>query len=413
MRTNFDNTVLWTILILGIVLRLIDLHVPDMTTDEAQFVLGASAAQPPVGMALFRAVQTVFGSHILVSRSVSVLLGILTIPAFYALARCVVDKRTALLATAVASIVPSHVLFSRLAYLSVPLCLAWILTTLAFLKARETKHSKWLLALFAASVIATLTKTQGLLIPGLLLFGRIIETRHRCIKDEICWVLGLSLIPIGLTILTDPGIPATLLLYGGSMYGFSDFVSRIATLHNVWWTLLPIFFLAAIFSFSYIRRLGWPLWILLAVSTLIGLVLGPNHEYYATYLIIWALPIGIMLSQVSTRRRRTALAVLFFSAIAVLSPLSPWTHRLYKEPGYWNTHAQEMNTILADEEQVIAVGFAGHHIRWYLEPRVLVGNDMDLSQRSGLFVLLNKDRRDRIGKAEVLYEDERTVVLRK
>jgi hypothetical protein len=66
-----------------------------------------------------------------------------------------------------------------------------------------------------------------------------------------------------------------------------------------------------------------------------------------------------------------------------------------------------------NEEEVIALGATGHHVRWYLTPEVLVGNDMDLTQRNGMFILLDKAAMEKIPGAIVVYEDERLIVAKR
>ncbi|MDP7247170.1 MAG: glycosyltransferase family 39 protein [Candidatus Peribacteraceae bacterium] len=177
MNCKCSNKLLWLIIILGVLLRLTDVAFPDFATDEAQFALNASAAQPPIGMFFFWLAQTIFGASIISARAVSIAFGIATIYLIYKIVLEFSEKKAALTAAAFASIFPTHIIFSKLAYLSVPLCFAWALTTLMFIKANKKPHdSKLLIALFLSSVLATFIKTQGLLFPLLLLIGIIIES---------------------------------------------------------------------------------------------------------------------------------------------------------------------------------------------------------------------------------------------
>ncbi|MBU2259507.1 glycosyltransferase family 39 protein, partial [Patescibacteria group bacterium] len=296
MMRRLTSLILWLIILLGIVLRMVDVGIPDFSTDEAQFALGASAAQPPIGMALFAFSQAIFGPSILAARSVSILLGIASVILLFFIARTFLTKDSSLLVAALAGIFPTHILFSRLAYLSIPLCFAWLLVLLTFLKAQ--KDTRWLIPLFLASVFATFIKTQGLLLPLLLLFGTILPLRKSklsIVNCQLSIVLALSLIPIGLYIVTNPGILATLLLYGGNMYGLSNFIDRIVTLISLWWGLLPVLLIFGFVSITHAREVPWPVWILIGIGTFIGLLLGPAHQYYTTYLVFWTIPNALLI----------------------------------------------------------------------------------------------------------------------
>jgi len=413
MRCTCRSVAPWLAILLGVLLRMTQMTLPDLSTDEAQFALSASAAQPPLGMMYLRMAQMLFGADILVVRGAVVVLGILTLPVIYFIAREILDRENALLATALASVFPGHVLFSKLAYLSVPLFLMWALTLLMFLRVRRNANPWWLIALYIVSLTATFTKTQGILLPALLLGGRIFELRGRCIRDALCWVLGFSMIPILLYIATHPGIPATLLLYGGSMYGLSGIFARCLELVNVWWSLLFLFFVAAAVSVVELPRLPWPVWILLLLGTGIGLLLGPSHAYYTTHLVLWSVPIAALLGTLPPAARTTVLLTLTLSTLLVLSPVqNPWTYDLYRNNNYWNTHAAEMNAALAGEESIIVLGSAGHHVRWYLEPRVLIGNTFDTNHIQGTYLLLDQERRGEFPHARILYRDEEVTILK-
>ncbi|MBU2259000.1 hypothetical protein KKC44_00155, partial [Patescibacteria group bacterium] len=111
-----------------------------------------------------------------------------------------------------------------------------------------------------------------------------------------------------------------------------------------------------------------------------------------------------------------AIAGVLLSTLSIVGPrslmLNPNLYYLYQEEGYWNTHADTLNRILKDEEEVVALGPAGHHIRWYIEPRVLVGDTMDIEGRSGNYLLLLAEEAKRMAGAQVLYTDEKVSILK-
>ena len=430
---NRFNSIIWPIIILGIILRLTDVAFPDFATDAAQFALGASAAQPPIGMFFFWLSQTIFGASIISARAVSIVFGIATIYLIYQIVLTFSDKKVALTAAAFASIFPTHIIFSKLAYLSVPLCFAWALTTLMFLKARKQNNkltnkringASNMIGLYLAATLSTFIKTQGLLLPFLLLIGVIIESIKNkkpllTINYSLFTILFLSLIPITLYILTSPGIGATLTLYGGNMYGISGIFERMLTLLKLWWHLIPIIFILFILSSKFYflsSKNNWPTTILIITGVLLGLTLGPAHEYYTTYLVYWSIPIALLLNRMKPCWTPVILTLIVINTLLLTGPRSVFlngrTYKLYQKEGYWNTHADQINDVLKGVDEVIVMGHPGHHIRWYLEPRVLVGKNMDLINRKGTFLNLGKEiQLEAVG--EVLYDDEKVVITRK
>ncbi|MFH0770900.1 MAG: glycosyltransferase family 39 protein [Candidatus Peregrinibacteria bacterium] len=414
MRFRLSH-LLWLILGVGILLRLTDLSYPDFATDEAQFALGASAAQPPLGMAFFRTSLWLFGDTLFAARGVSALFGILTPLLIALIAREIAGREAALRAAAIASIIPSHILFSRLAYLSVVLTFFWLLTLIAFLRAKKTTSPQSIIFLFASSLMGTFIKTQGILLPGFLLLGRVIERRGRVLRDPVFWILAFSLIPILLFIATHPGIPATLLLYGGNMYGLSGLMSRFVMLFATWWQLLLLALPILLLGIAGFRRLPWPVWGLVLIGSAIGLLLGPGHPYYAVHLVYWSLPLALALSSVPSILQGGILTLLFVNTLALLMPrtvaVTPWTSPLERQDAYWNTHADAINTAIGGVDEVVVLGSPGHHIRWYIASRVLVGKDMDITNRKGTFLLLSPEERSNLKGGDVVYDDGQTMVV--
>jgi len=388
-------------------------------------------------------VQGLFGREIFVVRGVSVLFGLLQLPLMYALALHIMKKRraspqishdTALTVTAITAVFPSHILFSRLAWLSVHLCFAWTLVLCAYLRAREKNHHGWLVILFLASVFATLLKTQGLLFPLFLLAGRILELLiaknlgkikkwKKVFKDELALTLVFSLIPVTFYILTHPGIAATVLLYGGDLYGLSNINLRFEHLFTTWWYILTIYLIALAGSLRFILGLAplpkrwkvWPIWGLLLICATIGLVLGPGNGYYTTYLVLFSLPIGIGLMRSKNWVRMTALTILFVTTILSIGPrdyfLNSWTLEPFRTPGYWNSHEEKINYVLRKEAAVTVLGYAGHHLRWYLDPYLYVGKDMSPPYPTRMILILGDSNAAR-ELGGVVYKDNQVTIIR-
>src|SRR3989344_6103606 len=381
MTERKTRLTLGLIVAMGVLLRVTNLGVPDFATDEAQAALAASAAWTPLGMGILNSATILFGKHILVARSVSAIFGIACLPLVYLLTREMTKRADmALLATAIAALFPTHILFSRLAYLSIQECFWWLAVLYTFLRAKKQKIALWYILLFAATVASTMTKTQDILLPALLVIGRMVEMRTNVLRDAISWILIIACIPFGFFFLTHPGIPATLFLYGGHMYGVSGPFARVIDLVTMWWKLLGIYLLAIILCLQTLRTFAWPFHALLIVDVFTGYLLGPGHEYYATHLVFFSIPIAAALLRAGSSLRATAMGLFAAFTLLTLGPtslfLNPWTHHLYQKTGFWNQNAARVNEVLKDEETVTVLGDAGHHLRWYLAPRILVGREM-------------------------------------
>ncbi|MBT3835022.1 hypothetical protein HOF56_02120 [Candidatus Peribacteria bacterium] len=423
MKINLKHISL-AIIFLGIAFRFTNLTFPDMTTDEVQAALGTSPAWTPLGMMILRGAQAIFGHEIFVVRMVSVIFGVAFLPLFYNLCRLYCDKKTSLLAVAIAAIFPTHILFSKLSYLSIQLCFAWTLTLYAFLRARKDPSMKWLSLLYVSSVVATMTKTQGLLLPVFLVVGIVTEELCRAISGprtadrkkniEIVLTLLLSLIPTFFYILSNPGVFATVLQYGGNMYGVSEPGNRVFDLIYTWWHVLYLFFIAIIFSLNSYRKLDWPFCITLGTGILTGLVLGPAHDYYATYLVLCALPISIFLMKRKSIYRNISIAMLTLMTVFMFAPISlirtPWMHVHYLSYPYWNNHSDDINEVLKDEEVITILGGPGHHVRWYLDPQLLVGDNMQEPYETD-YVLVLRDRDLARELGHIVYEDTETSIV--
>ena len=391
------NRLLLAIILVGLVLRMKGITIPDMATDEAQFALGSSAAQPPLGLWIMQVMQAAFGQTLIGARSTSIILGMLTIPIIFRIARHFMQAEGALTASAIAAIFPSHILYSRLAYLTVPLIFFWAVLLLTYLEAEKRADRNRLVLLFITSTAAMFIKTQGFLLPGLLILGRILKKKTNVIHDPIFWVLSLSLIPIGLHIITSPGILATLAQNSGSTYGIHNLIFRTETLLVLWWNMLPLFLIAIVCSAITLKKTSWPILSILAIGTTIGLVLGPNHAYYSAHLVFWSVPIAMLLVRLMPIHRMGILLALAISTVLMTQPKS----------GHWNTHADHINDLVRPHKSVVALGNVGHHIRWYMEPIVLVGNTKDLTWWKAPILAFQGADETQIPDHKLVYEDER------
>jgi hypothetical protein len=83
----------------------------------------------------------------------------------------------------------------------------------------------------------------------------------------------------------------------------------------------------------------------------------------------------------------------------------------YREIGYWNTHADDVNAVLKGEKQVTVLGYPGHGIRWYLEPETLVGRRM-IPPYPTRFILVLQNQVEARSLGDVMYEDEKVTLVR-
>lgn len=401
------------LLLLGIalaaVLRFNDLTLPDLATDEAQFALGWSAAHPPLGMWLLRLAQWIAGPHLWVVRAGPVLAGVLTVVVLFFLARAEHRKDAAMLTLFLAAVWPSHVLFSRLAFLTVFQCLAWLVLLLCFVHARRERSVPWLLAVYAATLAAVFIKAQGFLLPGFLLLGLLIERRQRIVRDPLAWAVLLGVLPVILYIASHPGVPATVLFYAGSKFDIYHIGPRLLELLATWRSTLGIAILALPYGAWQLRRLSWPVAAMAFLAVIQGLYLDPGSAYYSAQLVVFSLPVAVGLMSVGPPVRIVVWVLIAAVTLAMYGPyphlVTRWTHPLYREEGYWNAHADQINAVLSEEPVIGVVGSTGHQLRWYLAPRLLVGE-----QETGVTLYVHQKPTE---GGEVLYDDGVVVIVRK
>jgi len=404
---------LWLLIALGIVLRFVDISVPDLSTDEAQFIMNASPAHPPIGKALFQVAQIIGGHNIVSVRVLAAIIGTITIGLIFLVVREIKNTETAMIAAAIASIFPSHILFSRLAYLSIILCFGWWFLLLAFIHARKNPSTLRLTALYVAGLVATLIKTQGVLFPILLIIGRIAEKGKSSVRDPILWVLAISMIPMGIYALTQPAVAAAFLSYGGTSYGFSNIIERLFQLGSAWWHWNHVIIVVGIISLPFLIKVPWHISAMLLAGVLTSYLLGPGHSYYTTHLIVFAVPISIMIKKMGTWKVPMICGVLGVITLLTTGPSKfiPFPYSEFSKEGFWNEHSAKINEFFLGEDSITVLGSAGHHIRWYISPRVLVGKQFKPPYPTEYILLLNDSKVDDIDGI-VEYSEKNITVMR-
>jgi len=149
-----------------------------------------------------------FGIGVVQMRVVSACIGVLTVLAFYLLARDLVDRRIALAATGLLAGARWHITFSRIIYELILMPLAEVLLFYFFLRAlRRGRRRDWALTgLVLGGGMHTYTAWRVIpFLIGLYLVYWLITHRHRWRRDleGIAWLAGgalVALIPLGVYI---------------------------------------------------------------------------------------------------------------------------------------------------------------------------------------------------------------------
>jgi hypothetical protein len=399
-----------TILFIGIGLRFHDLMWPDMLSDEGLFVFPEVHSHPILVYWSFFIAKSLFGTTLLVARLTNVFLGLISLVFFFLIGKEYLSKKDALWVAAVASIVPYHILFSRVFELDIGVQLSWLIMMLAFIHARKRGATLWIILFFLACTAATFTKTQSSVLHGILLMFLLIRNRQRALRDTLFWVIILSLIPFVFYVLSHPGILATAkhithndpLLYPQKIIG----LIQSAYNHQTLWVI------AFLLALPALRFYGWPVTVLCIAGVCVPLLLGPNNEYYMSFYVFLAFPIGAAIARMRPVLKLGTGLFLVATTLFLIGSIPgysrDWYQFVYRRPLYWNTHMDAINAALrkADVRTVTVLGGAGHQFRWYFEPEVRAGLKMNPQDMHGTIVITSLAERGIFPDATLLYEDE-------
>lgn len=400
----------------GILLRFLDTTLWDVLSDEAQFLLGHSNSHPDTVPFLLRSVVDLTGGSLFWARTLPGLAGALSVGVVYWIGRIVTTPRDALLITAIAALWPMHITMSRIAYLDSFQALAWLLTVAVFLQARRTPTPRWIGLLYLTVIITTFVKTQGFLFPMLLGIGLIVHLRTQALRDPLTHTLLLAGIPVIAFILTEPQI-----LYGVTVLRDMGAAGlgpqRLIIIADLWWRYLHVLLLLSILALPWLRTFPWPVWLLCAMPLLMPFLFGPDHKYYTTYTVFWALPVGMMIMRLPLLARGATVACIASATLLTVGPRDLVPHRFLlsftQEEGYWNHHADEINAFLQSED-VVYVSGSVHHMRWYLTPTVVPTDNMPSTEeiRGIMLVYFSKGGiKPNWPDARELYRDENVILL--
>ena len=174
-----------------------------LRTDFAGMLDGLTVTEktPPLYYILAWLWTRPFGTGEVGVRSLSALVGVLTIPAVYALARELVSQRAALIAAALAAVNPLLVWYSQEAR---AYALLVLLLTLALLYAVRGRPLLW--ALFGALALATHYVAAFVLGPlAIWLLARHPDRRRAAAAAGIVTATGLALLPLAIDQSENPG----------------------------------------------------------------------------------------------------------------------------------------------------------------------------------------------------------------
>lgn len=206
LRAALPGAALLALVALGLALRLFDLIPPERgllfaaDTDEGIYAASARLAldgfapyrdyfcsAPPVGLALFMAVLAPTSqpwgdaTGFMALRYAAVGYGLVTLLAVYAIGRRCGGRAAGLLSVALLAIDGWAVAQDRRAMMEAPLSMFSALAVLALLAAqqRPVRSLRWYAVAGALAALAMLTKTQGMVIVGVLLLTLLLQRQWR------------------------------------------------------------------------------------------------------------------------------------------------------------------------------------------------------------------------------------------
>ncbi|MFX1519288.1 MAG: ArnT family glycosyltransferase [Promethearchaeota archaeon] len=182
------NLFLIMLIILGLALRMMHLDGPPVW-DEAYYITHSEeiklnpfkhpvwGGHPPLYAYLLFGVHYLFGSSIFAYRMLSVVLGTLTIIVVFYFGKLLYDETIGVFAAFILSILPPHVIMSRLIMMDIILTFFSILALYGWI-AGEMKDSRILMIFGSLSgVCAILTKEPGILIPIIFILWCLLQRK--------------------------------------------------------------------------------------------------------------------------------------------------------------------------------------------------------------------------------------------
>jgi len=416
--TRTDAIYLGAIAAAGILMRFFDIGYIDLIGDEAQYILGTTHVHPPLTIKGMQMIMDIFGHETVVARGVNMILGIVSIGLIGLLARELThDKKTIILSIALASILPSHIIFTRLMYLDIAMTCGWLVFALLYVYYDKKPTPALLLGLFITSMLLTFTKTQAFLPVMFVGLHRIWKLRTGVLKDQLFWILAVSGLPFVFYVFTHPEILATTLANSQTnVFGIGP--KRLFAMVATWQRYAPFFWMFLLPAAVYnIRKIGPALASCIIAGLFINFFLGADHKYYTLYFVLSAIPAAMLFVRLPRIALVPLMAALLFIGFQKAGPAA-LTNSYFAEMGetnrYWIAHEEEINAVLQKEniEHVIVYPIAKHQHRWYLKPEVLSADYMPKDTQKGIIFIERLDYAKDWAGSPVLYEDERSMIVR-
>lgn len=295
-----------------------------------------------------------FGADLAGPRMTSVIVGVLTIPALYALANVLFDRRTALIAAAVLAIFPPHIHFSRLALNNIADPLTGTLALACLVNAlRRGAVRDYVLAGILLGLTSYFYEAGRLVFLGLfVVWGGVLLLIHRPRQHYRGWQLmglaallvafpyyatmlntDLSIIPR----LNNEGIRPYYLLQHLRTQPILEVLTRHyneaikpAVLHTIWspdgsrfyyggytgiiaWYIVPFYLLGLFYALWRMRSAGAVLWLWVAM-TLFGVSLVVSTDWTARFVVLF--PVMALLIAIGLRYPLDMLSPRWFPAWA-------------------------------------------------------------------------------------------------
>lgn len=180
-------------------LRLYNLGIGDLVTDEAKTALGIAYPHSLVLPSLAVASQRILGVSEWAVRFPFAVFGMITVWLWYGIGKLLKGKNFGLVLASFAAIIPTNVILSRTAYLDTPVVLVWLVVLYYWLKLeqntnQEKSTNNWWLWFWLA--VAPWVKLQAVYVHMILGLIIVYQNKGRFWRDPRLWLLALSLVPI-------------------------------------------------------------------------------------------------------------------------------------------------------------------------------------------------------------------------
>ncbi|HOZ56471.1 MAG: Dolichyl-phosphate-mannose-protein mannosyltransferase [Parcubacteria group bacterium ADurb.Bin316] len=307
------------IIFLAVFLRLYNLGVGDLDTDEAKTALGIDYPQSFVlpGLAVFS--QILFGVNEFSARLPLALSGIFFVTICYLFFKKFFGEEKGMLAMLLAAFLPSNIVFSRSAFLDVALIFNWLVIIYFWFKYEESASQKNLFFLFLALFVCPWLKIQTVYFLFVLFTYLLLTKKWLFWKDERFWLLPITFLPLCFYFASDPNKLYDLMTYNNKLIGKSnDFFLVAKMFWHSYGVLAAFALLGLIFSLrDFLKRNRDKeniniFFLLFSIILLVVLYFLPKQPYYYVWpdiVVIYCLI--YFLSKISNELLKKSLIACF------------------------------------------------------------------------------------------------------